>query len=203
MKTLGLAALVAAVSFFGCSTDVSDLFSDGGESQGGAGGAPAATTGTGNTAATNGPGPTSTTGGPTTTVAQTTVTNGPTTDTATVTTTVTTGPTVPNVFCNNQECGAGEICCFFLYEKGMDFCSGPGTCPDPDQGWLEIGCNGPDDCPGQQCCGQHNGQNWVDISCNSNCGGLIEMCEPDNPTCTAGQCNQSQVLGNGYGYCGN
>jgi hypothetical protein len=141
MKTLGLAAAIAAVSFLGCSTDVSDLFSDGGE-QGGAGGAPAATTGADKTA-TNGPGPTSNTVGPSTTVGQTTVTNGPSTatSTATATTAVTTGGSVPNLFCNNQQCGAGEICCYFLYEKGMDYCEEAGGCPDESQGWIEIGCN--------------------------------------------------------------
>ena len=202
MKTLGLAALVAAVCFLGCSTDVSDLFSDGGD-QGGAGGAPA-TTGADKTAATNGPGPASNTVGPTTSVGPTTaVTNGPTTDTATVTTTVTTGGAIPDLFCDNQACNGGEVCCYYLYQKGQDYCAQPGTCPDENQGWMEIGCNGPDDCPGQQCCGEHNGQSWVDISCHSNCngGGLIEMCEPGNPTCTFGTCSQSQVLGNGYGYC--
>lgn len=202
MNTLRFAAALAAVSFLGCSTDAADLFSDGAGDGGAGGGRPTSA----ETIATNGPG--STTTGQTATVGQTTVTNGPVTATSTVTTdaTTTSGGLIPDLYCNAQPCQAGEICCYFLYEAGQDYCSQSGSCPDENQGWIEISCNGPDDCPNQQCCGAFDGQSWVDVSCHSNCSSdsQNEMCETDNPgTCTMGTCQPSQLLGPGYGYCAN
>lgn len=197
---LGLAGGAVA-----CSADVDDLFG-GAAAEGGSGGASGQTTATGpggQTTGTTGPG-----GQTTDTTGQTTSTSGPTTSTVTTgqTTTVTTGgPLLPTLSCNDAPCAAGQVCCYFQFEAGQDFCSAPNTCPD-NNGWMEITCSGPDDCPGQVCCGTFNNQSWVDVSCQNQCNGGNELtlCSGDPSVCEFGtQCQQSQLLGQGYSYCGN
>jgi hypothetical protein len=110
----------------------------------------------------------------------------------------------PTVWCNNAECAAGEICCYYIPSEGQDFCSSQGSCPAED-GWIEISCNGPDDCPNAECCGTLQNNTWIDVSCSSNCNGgnELELCSGDPGACDIGTCQQSMLLGQGYMYCGN
>jgi hypothetical protein len=202
MKIACLLALGAiAAGSVGCTADVSDLFGD--DAAGGSGGSRgngSPTTGTESTTVTNGPG-SSTTGPGGQTTTQSSVTNGP----GGQTTTVTTGnPALPSLYCNNQPCNGGEVCCYYLYEAGQDYCGSPGSCPGNNEGWIEIGCNGDDDCPGQECCGTFDGQSWIDVSCQNACNGngQTEMCGDDPSSCSSGECSPSQLLGDGYNYCG-
>lgn len=143
---------------------------------------PSVTNGPGNTA-TNGP----TTTGPTTT-------DGPSTST---------GPDPGGVelYCANEPCDGGDVCCYYQFSKGQDFCAAPGQCPGQD-GWFEIGCNGPADCATGHCCGKWNNQvGWFEVQCASSCGDDFEMCFDDPGVCNGGNCTGSQALGQGYSYC--
>jgi hypothetical protein len=191
-----------ATASFACSTDVDDLFG-GSANEGGSGAAGGAGPGA-TSSVTTGPGGPATTGpgGQTSSATTTTTTVATTTSVATTTTG---GNLSPTVSCNNAPCNAGEVCCYLIFEAGQDFCSAPGSCPG-DDGWIELSCNGPDDCPNQVCCGTFNNQSWVDVSCQDSCNGGNEllMCEGDASVCELNTvCQPSQLLGGGYSYCGN
>lgn len=200
---------VPLAALAGCSVDgVDQVFgrSPGGASgNGGASGEGGQTTSgpTTTDTTTSGPGTTTTTSGPSTT---TTTTSGPTTTTTTNSgpSTSTGMPIGPTVSCNNSPCDAGQVCCFYQFQEGQDFCADPGTCPG-QQGWFEISCNGPDDCNGGVCCGLWNNQiGWYQISCEANCDQGLTMCTGDPGVCDGGTtCNPSGALGQGYSYCGN
>jgi hypothetical protein len=211
---LALALFLAAC---GSASGLDDLFS---QNSGGAGGATAATAG-------NGGASSATTGGvggavSTTSVAATTgssTTSGPTATGPGSTGPGATGPgsTGPGgpgssssggpgntVFCNNAPCAAGEICCFNL-KQTTDQCGQPGSCGD---GYIELQCNGPEDCPGGVCCADVDFQNnppYKGISCKQSCNNPqnnLVICSDADPTCPNGtQCQNSQVLGTGYKIC--
>jgi hypothetical protein len=107
------------------------------------------------------------------------------------------------VFCANGPCAQGEICCFNTSMPG-DHCGQPGTCGD---GFIQIDCNGAEDCPGAICCADVDFQMqvpYLGVSCQASCDGQnhLVMCNMQSPNCPMGkQCKQSQVLGQGYGYC--
>jgi len=114
------------------------------------------------------------------------------------------GALTPTLWCNNAECSPGQVCCYYLPSEGQDFCASQGACPD-ENGWIEITCNGPDDCPNAVCCGTIQNNSWVDVSCQNDCNGgnELELCTGDPSVCELGMCQQSQLLGQGYMYCGN
>jgi hypothetical protein len=158
--------------------------------------------------ATSGPSTTSgpvTTSGPSTTSGPVT-TSGPFTTSGPVTVAASSssgGPT-NTVFCNNAECAVGQICCFNLSQQS-DHCGQPGTCGD---GYIQLDCNGPEDCPGGVCCGDVDFQNnppYKSISCKQSCNNPqnnIVICSDADPTCPPGtQCSQSMFLGQGYKVC--
>lgn len=216
-----VSSLVAVSFIAGCSVDVGGVFDeDGGDGgSGGAGGSvigsggatstssgpsTGAETGSTGTGATTGTGTASTTS---TGVGATTSTGTGATTSSGQTTGVTTGPDplLPTVYCKGQPCDGGQVCCLNYFNEDQDFCALPGDCPNGNQ-WLEIGCNGPDDCPGQECCGQYDfgfGA-WTNIECKSSCGGNeIELCFDGAAACDQGSvCTPSQSLGPGYSYCG-
>lgn len=211
VRTVGI-ALGAGVALTGCSVDGIDLVfgrDGGGSSQGGhatTGGAPGTggesvgPTTTDTTTTTSGP--TTTTSGPTTT---TTTTSGPTTTTVTSGPATTTGgPLGPSVYCNGGACADGEVCCYNQFQEGVDYCSQAGQCPN-QQGWIEITCNGPDDCDSGVCCGHWNNQvGWFQVSCEPSCTQGLTMCFSDPGICDNGtMCTPSSGLGQGYSYCGN
>jgi hypothetical protein len=109
------------------------------------------------------------------------------------------------VFCNGGQCNPGEICCFNPTGPG-DHCSA-GTC---DDGWVVISCNGPEDCPGGECCADvdfNQQEPYLGIACAPSCdpNNQLTMCSEGQPNgCPPGvMCNQSMILGAGYHYCGN
>lgn len=75
------------------------------------------------------------------------------------------------------------------------------------QGYIELSCNEPTDCPNQICCGDLvQGQQvpYTGISCQDTCTGQgkIQLCSANNPQCPPGTtCQQSQILGQGYMIC--
>jgi hypothetical protein len=193
--------LLVALSITACSVDdVDGVFGRTGNNGGasGDGGSNGALNGpNGNGGESNGP---TMTNGPVTN----TVTNGP--GPTTVTNTVTTGPEPQTVelFCANAPCAANEVCCYYQFAKGQDHCAAAGECPGQD-GWFEIGCNGPADCESGHCCGKWNNQvGWYEVQCAAECGGgdELEMCYGDDSVCNGGACDDSQALGTGYSFCG-
>lgn len=133
-----------------------------------------------------------------TSTSDTTVTSGPTTATTTG------GPGDATVFCDGDNCLPGQVCCYYQFQAGQDFCAAPDSCPD-DDGWVEQSCNGPDDCDGE-CCGFWSQQvGWGSIQCQEQCGaGQLELCFGDPTACEGGtqECTPSDALGFGYSFCG-
>lgn len=131
------------------------------------------------------------------------------TGTATSTSTTTGGggsAPVTQVFCNNQPCNDGEICCFNL-TMPTDHCGELGTCGD---GYIELTCNGPEDCPDSQICCAHLDPNqgmvpYTGIVCQDSCQGMNEriVCgSAGSAVCNPGDsCKNSNTLGNGYKVC--
>ena len=216
---LALALFLAAC---GSVTGLDDLFQD----SSGAGGAAATTAGQGGSAAVSGvggavnttgvsssSGPSTTSGpttasGPTTTGQGTTGPGGPATG---VTGPGSTGPgssssggPTNSVYCNNAPCAAGQICCFNL-KQPTDKCGQPGSCGN---GFIELECNGPEDCPGGVCCADVDytkNPPYKGIACQQSCNNPTKnliVCSDANPSCPPGtQCEASQVLGQGYKLC--
>jgi hypothetical protein len=214
-------ALISSAVLLGCSVDYGDVFSDepsGAGGSGGDGGSSAATT-SGPASSTSGGG-TSTTGSSTSasagattgsTASATGATTGAgatsSTTAAGTTSAATTGsgtPTGPTVYCAGSPCNAGEICCFNYFNDTLDRCDAPGMCGPTNQ-WLEVGCNGPDDCNGGVCCGTYSQQyeTYVAVQCKPQCGfGELVMCFSDPGACPPGtSCQDSGKLGDGNAYC--
>jgi hypothetical protein len=75
-------------------------------------------------------------------------------------------------------------------------------------GEIEISCNGPEDCPGQVCCGDYDNfqGHYTGIYCQDTCTPgqtKVVMCEGMPTVCDSFgyMCYPSQVLGGGYSYC--
>ncbi len=115
------------------------------------------------------------------------------------------GPVLPTVSCAGQPCTPGDVCCFWQLGPGQDTCAAPGQCPDPMDQYSVLACNGPDDCPGKECCALWTSQGgWQYTKCENHCGGNeLLMCGGDPSVCMGLPCKQSAILGAGYSYCGN
>jgi hypothetical protein len=144
------------------------------------------------------------------TAAASSTSGGPTTTTTTTTTTASSssGTTAPPLACAGGSCGAGQVCCFNPSGPG-DHCGTKGNCP---QGYSELSCSDPADCPGGVCCAQFQLFNmqvyYTGISCQPSCnnqGSEFVICGPtETSVCPPGtQCIQSQLLGSGYMICAN
>jgi hypothetical protein len=93
-----------------------------------------------------------------------------------------------------------------LQSASLDVCGKPGQCGD---GFVEVGCNGPNDCEmNEVCCGRYSQTTGYQlVECTTNCGNSggtvgIVMCGDDPGTCgPQEQCYQSGFLPTGHGYC--
>jgi hypothetical protein len=215
--TLALGFSLAAC---GSVTGIDDLFTS---QSAGAGGAAATTTGQGGNPAvtTGGIGGDGTTSGPTT-GAVTSSASGPPMTTGVGSSASSTGAATSSavassavassssggptntVFCNGGACNAGEICCFNLTQQN-DHCGQAGSCGN---GFIELSCNGPEDCPGGVCCADVDFQNnppYKGIACQQQCNNQqnnLVICSDADPTCPPGkQCGNSNILGQGYKIC--
>jgi hypothetical protein len=112
------------------------------------------------------------------------------------------GPSGAVVYCKNAPCDAGQVCCFHVSDPQLDTCGAPGSC---GADYITLACNGPEDCPSGQCCGDWNGQSYQGIACVASCPDSdVLMCEGNGGVCPPGEtCFPSQVLGTGYSYCEN
>ena len=107
------------------------------------------------------------------------------------------------VLCGSSPCDVshGGACC--ASQDGFDCSSGP--CPSMTAVYK---CDGPEDCPGQHCCGtimQYNGNYFYgQITCQQQCyQGQRVMCGSHPGACpNGGKCVSSQLLP-GYHACGN
>ena len=117
-------------------------------------------------------------------------------------------PGAQPIYCNSQPCQTGEICCFNLMNP-TDHCGQTGTC---GAGYIELSCSGPTDCAGSSVCCGNLDMNvpmgtapYTSVSCQPSCNGQnqVVICDPQSPNlCPQGtQCQQSQVLGQGYSVC--
>ena len=183
---------------FGCGPNVDDLFG------------PSPNDGSGGAHGTQANGATS--GGPKTGVTSGAQTGSQTGPSATAVSGATSavsstssGPLLPSVNCNAQPCQAGQVCCFYKLANGQDVCASAGQCPQPMSDFVVLACDGPSDCPGQECCGGWNNQDgWLYTKCENNCGGSeLLMCGGNPGVCVGLSCLPSMALGSGYSYCGN
>lgn len=191
----------------GCSVDGIDTVfgnpAEGGRSAGGQGpgGAGQGATGQGGVPVTDDVVTATTDDATVTSTSNSTVTSGPSTSTSTTTG----GPSDITVFCDGDNCVPGQVCCYYQFEAGQDFCAAPDSCPD-QEGWVQMACNGPDDCGGGECCGWFSQQTgWGTIECRDQCEvGQVELCFGDPSACEGANqsCSPSQALGFGYSYCG-
>ena len=115
------------------------------------------------------------------------------------------GPTV-EIPCGPDTCGEGESCCVPYGGNQPPHCAASGQC---GLGWLEVSCNGPNDCPDAEvCCGRYN-NTYLSVSCSPDCNNSpqsdgILMCGDDPTICQPGDtCNPSGFLPPGHAYCGN
>ncbi|NUO53499.1 MAG: hypothetical protein HOV80_32005 [Polyangiaceae bacterium] len=209
--TLGFFSLIALSA--ACSTDVEDLFSDGSDNSGGAGGATTTVSVT-STGSPTTSGPSTNTSGPTTTGPSTTG-PGPTTTTTEATTmqssSMSTGPEPdPTVACRGAgDCSiaGGGVCCWSdTFEDG--------ECADSGQACLQqigdhvaISCQLPDQCPNQVCCAHRqfpsNQSPYESTACQDDCPDPDRiLCDGNAPNCPGGMnCVASTLLPPGYFVC--
>jgi hypothetical protein len=111
------------------------------------------------------------------------------------------------VSCGSTTCTGGDKCC--AVEPAPGYCTATSnqcTCTGSNCTTTDVQCDGPEDCPGQMCCGVFSVQlnRYTRTECRNSCasgGGTIrrEMCHPGQ-TCTDSTqtCGQSQGLPSGY-----
>ena len=108
---------------------------------------------------------------------------------------------------NPDVCNTGEKCC--VLDPGLDYCAATNTpcaCTSPNCDTLPVTCDGPEDCPGQICCGTFSFQQnrYTSVKCENSCGGpnKREICHPGqicmNPNQT---CSQSPGLPSNLNRC--
>lgn len=95
---------------------------------------------------------------------------------------------------NPDVCTTGETCC--VLDPGLDYCSAqPCACTQPNCDITVVSCDGPEDCPGQICCGTYSfqQQQYTTLACKSSCSAQNEreICHPGG-TCT----NPNQTCSN-------
>ncbi len=182
----------------GCGTNVDDLF--GPSTTDGSGGAHATTTAVTSGSPTTG----ATTGsqsGPQSASSSGASVSGATSSVSSTSS----GPLLPTVNCDASPCMPGQVCCFYKFGGGNDACAQAGQCPQPMSDFVVLACDGPSDCPGEECCGGWNNQDgWLYTKCANHCGGQeLVMCSGSPSACGALACKPSMALGAGYSYCGN
>lgn len=184
----------------GCGANTDDLFTA--SPSDGSGGSHASTSSTPTSAqgTTTGAGTTSGTASGT---GATSTSSGPSSSVATASST-SSGPLLPTVSCNDAPCMPGQVCCYYMFGAGQDTCAAPGQCPDPMNDYAVLACDGPADCPGQECCGGWTNQDgWLYTKCASSCGANeLVMCAGAPNACMGQTCKPSMALGQGYSFCG-
>ena len=110
-------------------------------------------------------------------------------------------PTGVVVYCKSMPCAGGDVCCYSLQDPDLDHCGTAGQC---GQEYAEISCAGPNDCPGEICCGTYQ-QVYTDVSCQPTCNGQskVVLCtDADDNVCPQNlSCGPSGSLGDGYDVC--
>ncbi|MCC6214092.1 MAG: hypothetical protein IT376_04445 [Polyangiaceae bacterium] len=109
------------------------------------------------------------------------------------------------------DCSAGDVCC--VVQGSPDTCTASGSCTCSGFGctFLEVTCDGPEDCPGSQvCCGTFvqgpgpGGSRYTSVVCAATCDGGNErrLCHSDNDC--SGQysdCDPSAILPSPFQRC--
>lgn len=112
------------------------------------------------------------------------------------------GTTDVTVYCADNECAPGEVCCFNWQNGNLDHCNADANC---GVGYAVLSCNGPSDCPGQFCCITRANNVYTGSSCQPSCDGPPSdyiACEGDQSVCPNNlTCQQSNSLGTGYQIC--
>jgi hypothetical protein len=94
---------------------------------------------------------------------------------------------------NPDICASNETCC--VLDPGLDYCSASQcACTQPGCDITTVSCDGPEDCPGQICCGTYSFQQqiYTTLSCKNTCtaNNEREICHPGqqctnpNETCS-------------------
>jgi hypothetical protein len=103
---------------------------------------------------------------------------------------------VGSVECGSTSCPVpAELCCA-LYNQ-PHICISPGESCFPG---VDVACDGPEDCPGQICCGklfiQGQNKSYELMSCESSCTGKDrrEICGSSGTCTTDGSCGPSDLL---------
>jgi hypothetical protein len=103
------------------------------------------------------------------------------------------------VQCGGATCdtSGGAACCYATFTQTFS-CVATGMCP---LGEVDIFCDGPEDCPGQVCCGNFTMGGYADLSCVDDCNNDITICGPGGSCSGGDSCQQSGVLPTGYFVC--
>lgn len=111
----------------------------------------------------------------------------------------------PSVHCGEQtDCFSPLACC--TDQKGNYSCGTTTECTAKQQ--IAIECDGPEDCPGQICCGRWNQMafQYDGVYCAFKClMPFVAICHFDEPApiCPSPyKCLAEPILGPRYGYCG-
>lgn len=103
---------------------------------------------------------------------------------------------MPNgVGCGEMMCSGADICC--RSEVGPTIVP---TCQDPlaTCNGAQFGCDGPEDCPGQECCGGIGGASCVQPG---SCGIMQSLACHGDPDCEGGVCCMGIPYPAPYGFC--
>ncbi len=117
------------------------------------------------------------------------------------------GTSGAGVSCGSTACTGGDKCC--ALEPTPGYCTATNNqcaCTGSNCTTTDLRCDGPEDCPGQVCCGVFSFQQnrYTRTECRNSCtssGGTImrEMCHPGQTCSNPNQtCSQSQGLPAGY-----
>jgi hypothetical protein len=106
------------------------------------------------------------------------------------------GSAAGSVECGATSCALPATFCCALYNQ-PHVCMSPGETCFPG---VDVYCDGPEDCPGQICCGelyiQGKNKSYVRTSCEASCTGTDrrELCGDSGTCTTGGTCGPSELL---------
>lgn len=107
-------------------------------------------------------------------------------------------PGAGTVACGTQTCdiGTGQVCCYQLFQNLG--CKQAAAC-----GTIKFACDGPEDCPGQICCGTKLYGNVIHTTaCQNNCSGTqVVFCGGSPGVCSTGTTCQPYATVPGYNVC--
>jgi hypothetical protein len=113
------------------------------------------------------------------------------------------GGGVVEVACPSAPCdvSSGGVCCLpLLGQTGQ--CLPSGNCMVTE---TSVTCDGPEDCPGEICCGTFSGGNYTVLECSPTCNGQgnVIVCDSAGPNQCMGNANcvPSNFLPPGYEVC--